>query len=114
MTGYTGVVDYYGFIGRKCAMCDEQLESEHSAVKHDFYGDIHDLILCEYCAPVVIARLARDLLSMSGIHNLECYGLNGVTSRDCAPLYKKEKIQFSNGHREYLEDFMQLVEEANK
>jgi hypothetical protein len=116
MTAYIGNPDYFGLIGRKCAMCGEKIEHCHSAVRHDFYGEEdnpYSLVLCEYCAPVLIARIANDLLTMSGGHNLQCIGETGVKHRGFTYLYNKNKIQFSNGHRSYLEKFMGLVTRYN-
>jgi len=112
MGAYKHDVMYVEVVGKECMECGEHITLGHSALYHDFYRGKSStkLVLCEYCAPVIVARLANDTVKMADYANLRLRASGHYTPDGC----EKSKSTFQTQHLAYIESLLAKIKEVNK
>jgi hypothetical protein len=106
MTLYKGNAEYAEVLGTECFVCGEE-----PSVNKDWiwYSGRNRLALCEYCAPVFIARIANDIAKTYHYDTLR------IQETPSARFFghAKTKESFRQRHADYLEALLRLIKEAN-
>lgn len=103
MTAYKGNYLYREVENCKCSSCAEDFSLEHSVIWHD------DFMLCEYCAPVVIARLAGDMARIADYSNLTIRTEHHIVPNG----FHISKPAFQKRHVVFLENLLKEIKRVN-